>query len=30
MAGSVEMIGRSVAAAPEHVWESERRVLRER
>ena len=26
----VEMIGRSVAAAPEHVWESERRVLRER
>ena len=24
----VEMIGRSVAAAPEHVWESERRVLR--
>jgi 3',5'-cyclic AMP phosphodiesterase CpdA len=26
----VEMIGRSVAAAPEHVWESERRVLRGR
>ena len=26
----VEMIGRSVAAAPEHVWESERRLLRER
>jgi 3',5'-cyclic AMP phosphodiesterase CpdA len=26
----IEMIGRSVAAAPEHVWESERRVLRER
>ncbi len=26
----VEMVGRSVAAAPEHVWESERRVLRER
>ena len=25
-----EMAGRSVAAAPEHVWESERRVLRER
>ena len=25
----VEMVGRSVAAAPEHVWESERRVLRE-
>jgi hypothetical protein len=25
---SVEMIGRSVAAAPEHVWESERRLLR--
>jgi hypothetical protein len=25
----VEMIGRSVAAAPEHVWESERRVLRD-
>jgi 3',5'-cyclic AMP phosphodiesterase CpdA len=25
-----EMVGRSVAAAPEHVWESERRVLRER
>jgi 3',5'-cyclic AMP phosphodiesterase CpdA len=25
-----EMIGRSVAATPEHVWESERRVLRER
>jgi 3',5'-cyclic AMP phosphodiesterase CpdA len=25
-----EMTGRSVAAAPEHVWESERRVLRER
>ena len=25
-----EMIGRSVTAAPEHVWESERRVLRER
>ena len=25
-----EMIGRSVAAAPEHVWESEHRVLRER
>jgi hypothetical protein len=23
------MVGRSVAAAPEHVWESERRVLRE-
>ena len=22
------MIGRSVAASPEHVWESERRVLR--
>ena len=26
----LEMVGRSVAAAPEHVWESERRVLRER
>jgi len=26
----VEMIGRSVAANPEHVWESEHRVLRER
>jgi 3',5'-cyclic AMP phosphodiesterase CpdA len=26
----VEMIGRSVAAAPQHVWESEHRVLRER
>jgi 3',5'-cyclic AMP phosphodiesterase CpdA len=26
----VEMIGRSVAGAPEHVWESERCVLRER
>ena len=26
----VEMVGRSVAASPEHVWESERRVLRER
>jgi 3',5'-cyclic AMP phosphodiesterase CpdA len=26
---SVEMVGRSVAAAPEHVWESERRMLRE-
>ena len=26
----LEMIGRSVAAAPEHVWESERRVLRAR
>jgi 3',5'-cyclic AMP phosphodiesterase CpdA len=26
----VEMIGRAVAATPEHVWESERRVLRER
>ncbi len=26
----VEMIGRSVAASPEHVWESERRLLRER
>jgi 3',5'-cyclic AMP phosphodiesterase CpdA len=25
----VEMVGRSVAASPEHVWESERRVLRE-
>jgi 3',5'-cyclic AMP phosphodiesterase CpdA len=25
----VEMVGRSVAANPEHVWESERRVLRE-
>jgi 3',5'-cyclic AMP phosphodiesterase CpdA len=25
---SVEMIGRSVAAAPEHGWESERRLLR--
>jgi hypothetical protein len=25
----VEMVGRSVAAAPEHVWESERRVLRD-
>ena len=24
-----EMVGRSVAGAPEHVWESERRVLRE-
>ena len=28
--GRCEMVGRSVAAAPEHVWESERRVLRER
>ncbi len=27
---TIEMIGRSVAASPEHVWESERRVLRER
>jgi 3',5'-cyclic AMP phosphodiesterase CpdA len=26
----VEMVGRSVAAPPEHVWESEHRVLRER
>jgi 3',5'-cyclic AMP phosphodiesterase CpdA len=26
----LEMVGRSVAAAPEHIWESERRVLRER
>ena len=26
----LEMIGRSVAASPEHVWESERRVLRAR
>ena len=26
----VEMVGRSVAATPEHVWECERRVLRER
>ncbi len=26
----VEMVGRAVAAAPEHVWECERRVLRER
>jgi len=25
----VEMVGRSVAANPAHVWESERRVLRE-
>jgi 3',5'-cyclic AMP phosphodiesterase CpdA len=25
----VEMAGRSVAAAPEHVWESERRLLRD-
>ncbi|MGZ8401227.1 MAG: metallophosphoesterase family protein [Methyloceanibacter sp.] len=25
----VDMVGRSVAANPEHVWESERRVLRE-
>jgi 3',5'-cyclic AMP phosphodiesterase CpdA len=25
----VEMVGRSVAANPEHVWESERRVLRD-
>jgi 3',5'-cyclic AMP phosphodiesterase CpdA len=25
----LEMVGRSVAASPEHVWESERRVLRE-
>ena len=25
----VEMVGRSVAANPDHVWESERRVLRE-
>ena len=25
----VEMVGRSVAGPPEHVWESERRVLRE-
>jgi 3',5'-cyclic AMP phosphodiesterase CpdA len=27
---TIEMTGRSVAAPPEHVWESERRVLRER
>jgi 3',5'-cyclic AMP phosphodiesterase CpdA len=27
---TIEMIGRSVAASPEHVWESERRILRER
>jgi len=26
----VEMVGRSVAASPEHVWQCERRVLRER
>jgi 3',5'-cyclic AMP phosphodiesterase CpdA len=26
----VEMVGRAVAASPEHVWECERRVLRER
>jgi 3',5'-cyclic AMP phosphodiesterase CpdA len=26
----LEMIGRSVAASPEHIWESERRVLRVR
>jgi 3',5'-cyclic AMP phosphodiesterase CpdA len=26
----VEMIGRAVAASPEHVWECERRLLRER
>jgi 3',5'-cyclic AMP phosphodiesterase CpdA len=26
---SIEMVGRSVAASPEHVWESERRLLRE-
>jgi 3',5'-cyclic AMP phosphodiesterase CpdA len=26
----VEMVGRSVAASPEHVWECDRRVLRER
>jgi 3',5'-cyclic AMP phosphodiesterase CpdA len=26
----IEMVGRSVAAAPEHVWECERRLLRER
>jgi 3',5'-cyclic AMP phosphodiesterase CpdA len=26
----VEMVGRSVAAPPEHMWESEHRVLRER
>jgi 3',5'-cyclic AMP phosphodiesterase CpdA len=26
----IEMVGRAVAAAPEHVWECERRVLRER
>jgi len=25
----VEMVGRSVAAPPEHVWESERRILRD-
>ncbi len=25
-----EMVGRAVAASPEHVWEVERRVLRER
>jgi hypothetical protein len=25
----LEMVGRSVASAPEHVWESEHRVLRE-
>ena len=25
----VEMVGRSAAANPEHVWECERRVLRE-
>jgi 3',5'-cyclic AMP phosphodiesterase CpdA len=27
---NVEMVGRAVAASPEHVWECERRVLRER
>jgi hypothetical protein len=26
----LEMVGRSVAAAPEHIWECERRMLRER
>jgi 3',5'-cyclic AMP phosphodiesterase CpdA len=26
----VEMVGRALAASPEHVWECERRVLRER
>jgi hypothetical protein len=25
----IEMVGRSVAASPGHVWESERRLLRE-